>query len=282
MWRKSFGELYPLSLASALYDDCIEKGAGILEGGQRWLCHFTAIDVIGHQNVANSLAAIKKLVFEDKVITMGELLEALRVNFEGKEELRARLLAAPKFGNDDNYVDEIMADIFRWTETITKKQVSPWGVPYGITRKGLTACLHFGKPTGALPDGRKAWEPLADGSLSPMRGTDLKGPTAVLNSAAKVDSIVSESTLLNQKFFPRVLQTRDGIEKLLSLIKTYFDHYGYHVQFNIFDPQTLLDAKEHPEQYRDLVVRVAGYSAYFVELAPEVQDEIIARTTQSL
>jgi formate C-acetyltransferase len=145
--------------------------------------------------------------------------------------------------------------------------------------------LHFffGQVDGALPDGREAEVPLADGSVSAFRGTDKHGPTAVLRSATKVDHVVqSESTLMNLKFSPGPLQTKEGKRKFNSMIKTYFDHYGHHVQFNIVNADTLLDAKKHPENYRDLVVRVAGFSAFFVELGPEVQDEIIGRTMCTL
>ncbi|MFC2059604.1 glycyl radical protein [Chloroflexota bacterium] len=276
------GQVYPLPFESALLGDCVAKGLDCMEGGLRYNQPFSGITLFGHVNPANSLAAIKKLVFEDKAITMDELLEALVANFEGKEKLRAMLLAAPKFGNDDDYVDDIMKDIYSWTEKMVKGHQTAFGYPYVITRKGLTAHYTFGKVTGALSDGRKAGEPLADGSLSPMPGTDVKGPTAVLSSAAKADQIGCESTLLNQKFFASALASKDSIRKLLSLVKTYFDNYGYHIQFNIVDPQTLIEAKKHPEQYRSLVVRVAGFSAYFVELSPMVQDEIIARTTQAL
>ncbi|MFC2060532.1 glycyl radical protein [Chloroflexota bacterium] len=276
------GEVYPLPFESALLGDCVENGLDCMEGGLRYNQPLSGVDMYGHVNPANSLAAVKKLVFEEQTITMDELLEALAINFEGKEKLRALLLAAPKYGNDDDYVDEIMKDIYYWTEEMVKSQVSAFGHPYVITRKGLTTHFSFGKVIGALPDGRKAWEPLADGSLSPMRGTDVKGPTAVINSASKPDQVGSESTLLNQKLYRSIVDSKDGIRKLLSLIKTYFDNYGYHIQFNIFDPQTLIEAKKHPEEYRSLVVRVAGFSAYFVELSAQVQDEIIARTTQTL
>ncbi|MFC1905591.1 glycyl radical protein [Chloroflexota bacterium] len=275
-------EDYPIAFHSALSNDCITKGLDVLEGGLRYNQLLTGVDVIGHQNVANGLAAVKKLIYEEKKITMDELIEALDADFKGKENIQAMLLAAPKYGNDDDYVDAIMVDIFRWTEEIVKKHINIWGYPVIITRKGLTLNMFFGQNTGALPDGHNAGKPLADGSLSPSQGTDHCGPTAVLNSAAKTDQIGSEATLINQKFFKSTMDSKSNREKLMSLIKTYFDRYGYHVQFNFFDPEVLKDAQVHPEQYRDLVVRVAGFSAYFVDLTPELQDEIIARTTQSL
>lgn len=275
------GQEFPIPFHSALTDDCIKTGLDALEGGMRYPRLLSNCDIVGHQNVANSLAAVKKVVYEDKTITLAELIDVLKVNFEGKDRIRAMLLAAPKYGNDDDYVDGFMKDIFGWTKEMVNQHMSPFGYPWGVARKGLTAHYYFGKGVGATPDGRKAYEPLADGSVSPMRGTDVKGPTAVLNSAAKLDHITCESTLLNQKFLKSMLSSTEGIKKLLALIKTYFDHYAYQIQVNILNPEELIDAKNHPEKYRDLVVRVAGYSAYFVELSPAVQDEIIARTMHS-
>jgi pyruvate formate-lyase/glycerol dehydratase family glycyl radical enzyme len=275
------GKEYPLPFHSALTDDCIITGLDVMEGGMRYPQLFSNCDIVGHQNVANSLAAVKKVVYEDKAITLAELMDALKANFEGKDRIRAMLLAVPKYGNDDDYADGFMKDIFEWTKEMVHQHMSPWGHRWGVVRKGLTAHYYFGKGVGAMPDGRKAYEPLADASVSPMRGTDVKGPTAVLNSAAKLDHVGCEATLLNQKFLKSLLSTTEGIKKLLALIKTYFDHYAYQIQVNILNPEELIEAKKHPERYRDLVVRVAGYSAYFIELSPEVQDEIIARTTHS-
>jgi formate C-acetyltransferase len=155
------------------------------------------------------------------------------------------------------------------------------GANMSTNRSGATFHYYFGKTVGALPNGRKAWLPLADGSLSPVQGSDLKGPTAVINSASKVNHTeINRNTLLNMKIPPSLIKTREGKQKFISLIKTYFDRGGYHIQFNLIENSILLDAKKHPENYRDLLVRVAGYSTYFVDLLPEVQDEIIARTAQ--
>lgn len=275
-------ETYAIPFHSALSRSAIEKGLDCCEGGKRYPQLEGFVDLIGRVNVADSLASIKKLVFEDKAIGMAELLEALAVNFEGKEKLRALLLAAPKYGNDDDYVDQIAVDVFKWTRDILGQKLNVWGYPYQPFGLGQTRPHFLGKVVGALPDGRQAYEPLADGAVSPMRGMDHKGPTAALNSVAKLDLAGHRSTILNQKFFRSAVVDRDGIKKLLALIKTYFDRYGYHIQFNCLDLQTLLDAKKHPEKYRDLMVRVGGFSAYFVDLSAEVQDEIIARTTQGL
>jgi formate C-acetyltransferase len=159
----------------------------------------------------------------------------------------------------------------------------PLGVNQRVIRGGATKHYYYGKTLGALPDGRKAGEPLADGSLSPMRGVDLKGPTAVINSASKVNHLeIVTNTLFNMKISPGILETREGMRKFIALIKTYFNRGGYHIQFNTMGQKILLEAKRHPEKYRELLVRVAGYSAYFVDLASEVQDEIIARTEHTL
>ena len=271
-------------LNSALAKDCISKGRDIIRGGLRYQQTITQFNLRGSQNVANSLVAMKKLVFEEKKITMNELLQALDANFEGYEELRQQLLAQPKWGNDDDEVDGIYAYLWDWTAQVCKKSsLRPWlNVPIVVTRGGATFHYIAGKSCGATPDGRKAGEPMADGNVSPMRGTDHKGPTAVINSASKLNYNACLDGLFNMKFPPYLLKTDENKLKLLALIKTFFDRGGYHLQFNMIDKKTLLDAKAHPENHRDLVVRVAGYSAYFVDLVQEVQDDIIARTEHSL
>ncbi|MBI2847348.1 MAG: hypothetical protein HYX82_05660 [Chloroflexi bacterium] len=276
------GENYALPFNSALMDDCIKTGKDVMDGGMRYKELVCTGSDRGHVDVANSLAAIKKLVFEEKKITMAELLDALASDFEGKEGLRQILLSAPKWGNDDDYVDSIMKDVWLWTAKTLMEETNVWGKPITPGRFGIAWHYWAGKATGALPTGRRAYTPLTDGAVSPMPGTDKKGPTAVINSASKLDFTVVTDAVLNQKFPPALLQTREGIRKLLALIKSFFDRYGYHIQFNIIDRATLLDAQKHPELYRDLVIRVAGYSAYFVELARDLQDEIISRTEQTL
>ncbi|MBI2957309.1 MAG: glycyl radical protein [Chloroflexi bacterium] len=274
---------YALPFTSALLDDCVERGLSFWEGGVRYPQLALGVSDRGDQNVADSLVAVKKLVFEDRAITMSELLEALRVNFEGKEKIRQMLLAAPKYGNDNDYADEVFDDLSLWLQRRIHQEKELTGFPVRIGRGGATQHYAIGKMVGALPDGRKACEPLADGSLSPMRGADLKGPTAVINSASRVNHTESNtSTLFNIKINPANLGSRENLRKLISLIKTYFERGGYHIQFNLIGRDTLLEAKKHPENYRDLVVRVAGYSAFFVELVPEVQDEIIARTEHTV
>jgi pyruvate formate-lyase/glycerol dehydratase family glycyl radical enzyme len=270
---------YTLPFASSLLGDCIRKGKDALKGGIRYPQMLATINIRGVQNSADSLAAIKKLVFEEKKISMEELLKAISVNFEGKEDMRMMLQSAPKYGNDDDYVDDIFNDLSLWLQVRTGEEKNPFGAKLYPCRTGAVVHVIFGKRVGALPDGRKAGEPLADGFLSPGQGRDVKGPTAMLNSASKVNHTEnSKSALLNMKFDRKTLDTPEKLEKFLSLIETFFDRGGFHIQFNILDRSTLLEAQKHPEQYRNLMVRVAGFSAYFVNLAPELQNEILSRT----
>lgn len=269
--------LLPAPFSSALIDDCIKKGKDMNSGGARY--SQDGGGPVGTVDLADSLAAIKKLVFEDKKITMKELLEALQVNFEGKEDLRYMLLNAPKYGNDDNYVDEIARewyDIFYEEHQRFKNHLGHTLKPWALS---ITTQFPFGAVVGALPSGREAGVSLADGTVSASPGMDKNGPTALIKSAAKaIDTIKYASALLNTKFHPTVLKDREGMRKLLALIKTYLDLGGHHVQFNVVSGETLRDAQLHPENYRDLIVRVAGFSAYFIHLDPGVQEQIIKRT----
>ena len=277
-------EIIPVPFASALVDDCIKRGKDLLDGGARFSTGDGA-NALGIIDLANSLAATKKLVFDDKKLTMLQLLDALRANFEGDKHQKVQrlLLQAPKYGNDDEYVDAIAKewyDIFCEEHNRFKTHLGEDSImPYA-----LSVSLHFsmGRVVGALPSGRKAFTALADGSISAVPGTDRTGPTALLNSAVRVlDPIKYATTLLNMKFHPSVLQTREGVAKFLNMITTYMNNGGYHVQFNVVKPETLREAQAHPEDYRGLVVRVAGYSAFFVGLSPEMQEEIIKRTEYS-
>jgi pyruvate formate-lyase/glycerol dehydratase family glycyl radical enzyme len=268
---------------SALMNDCIRKGRDIFAGGLRYPQCNLAGGCRGIQNVANSMMAIESLVFRDKKIKMVELLKALRDNFEGWEELRQRLLSQAKWGNDDDEADRWHAALWEFTgRECQNADILDQSRP-GIVRRG-GAAFHYisGKSCGAFPDGRKAGEAMADGSVSPAAGTDHKGPTAVINSALKLNQGASIDNLFNMKFPPHLLRSDENRKKLTALIKTYFDGGGYHIQFNMIDKETLIDAKRHPENHRDLVVRVAGFSAYFVDLTAAVQDDIIARTEQTI
>ncbi|MDI7258901.1 MAG: glycyl radical protein [Thermodesulfobacteriota bacterium] len=272
--------LVPLPFISALMNDCIKKGKDITEGGARYL-NMAAPSPVGFCSAANPLTAIKKLVFEDKTVEMGKLLDALAANCEGYDELRKKLLDAPKYGNNDDYADTVMNRVFQLWNELVFQYPNRWGAPQAPKYLGITAHYFYGKTVGATPDGRLAYTPFSDGSLSPYPGTDRKGPTAVIKSASSIDVNPTLCTLLNQKFHPAAIRGKGGLRKLLALVKTYFDLNGYHIQFNVVDRETLLDAKKHPEKHRDLVVRVAGFSAHFVELAPMIQDEIISRTEQT-
>jgi pyruvate formate-lyase/glycerol dehydratase family glycyl radical enzyme len=263
---------------SMLTDDCIKHGRGIYQGGPRFQADISILDS-GLQNVGDSLAAIKKLVYDEKKVSMDELLNALAVNFEGKEELRQLLLTAPAYGNDDDYADNIFNAVSWDTGKIATDYHYYSGSPTVVFRGGATQHYWAGGTVGALPDGRKAREPLADGILSPSQGRDVKGPTAVMRSATKMNHLEhAVASLHNVKLSPSTLRTREGINKFLFLIKTYFDLGGWHLQFNMIGQEAMIEAQKYPEQHKDLVVRVAGYSAFFVDLSPEVQNDIITRT----
>jgi formate C-acetyltransferase len=277
----AYADMYPVPFHSATLDDCLKNGRDANEsGGMRYPQMAAKALDRGHQNVANSFAAIKKLVFDEKKITMAELIGALANNFEGKEELHQMLLRAPKWGNDDNEADDIMKDLWSWTAEAVTGETNAWGYHIGTARHGLSWHYWAGKATGALPDGRKAFTPLAPGALDPMTGTSTEGPTGLINSCSKLtfDRYGLMDAVLNQKLSPSILQTREQIKKVLALVRNYFDRGGLFIQFNVIDKDALLAAQKQPEKFRDLVVRVAGYSAYFVELPRELQDEIIDRT----
>jgi len=276
-----YSRMLPPILASAFTNDCIEKGKTAMDGGARYH-HSSAMLVAGMIDVANSLAAIKKCVFDDKLFSIKELKEALKADFKGEsyEWVQKKLLEAPKFGNDDDYVDSIAVELYKdFVEDVYRYQ--NWqGQGHTHMPTALSVGIHgiLGKFCGALPEGRNAGVALSDASLSPHGGTDIKGPTAVIRSATKIDSVPFQATQLNMKFHPGLLRGKDGSRGLLSLLKTYFDMGGYHIQFNVVDVKTLKDAQEHPEKNRNLIVRVAGFCAYFVELGPQIQEEIIRRT----
>ena len=264
---------------SALLQDCIKKGKDAVRGGGRYWELESAVFVDrALTDTADCLIALKKVVFDDKEATMAEVLKALTADFEGYDELRQKLMAAPKYGNDDEYADDIAYDIWEWTKRKVLSYRDWEGRRYVIFRQGAAWAAWAGATTTALPNGRKAGTTLADASASPVSMCDTHGPTAVLNSAAKLDPAHMEGPLLNMKFAPGILKTKEGKRKFADMLGTYFDKGGFHVQFNILDRDTLLEAKAHPEEYKNLVVRVAGYSAFWGELVPEVQDDIINRT----
>lgn len=273
-------EYAPVIFHSVTTNDCIKDGREINQGGARYT-FFNGMAPVGMMTGTNSLIAIKKLVFEDKVISMKELIEALDANFQGKEEIKKLCLDAPKYGNDDNYADEMAQRLFKVCNELVTKHTNPFGETLHNLYAGITAHYYHGAATGATPDGRVAYYPYGDGSVSPVQGTDKKGPTTVIRSAGKIDAAPSFCTLFNQKFHPSALNDMDGLKKFLAYLKTYMDLAGYHIQFNCVDRETLLKAKERPDEYRDLVVRVAGFCHFFTHLSPLIQDEIIERTEQN-
>lgn len=265
------------------FNSCI-AGPGCLEKGQDILItdsnHSYGISDRAIVDTADSLIAIKKLVFDEKKLTMNELLEALDSNFEGirGEEIRQMCLAAPKFGNDIDEVDQMVREVGRFSGSVIRAYKNPYGIPCKISREGLSWHYFGGLGVGALPNGRKAKEPLNDGSISPMRGMDKLGPTGVLRSVLKAGFEESYASCLNQKFSWTIMQSPESREKLSILTDTFFRNGGQHIQYNMVDTDELRDAKIHPEKHRDLVVRVGGFSAYFVMLSPEIQDDIIYRS----
>jgi pyruvate formate-lyase/glycerol dehydratase family glycyl radical enzyme len=272
-------------VTSLIIEDCLERGLDVYEGGERYPEMGVNFGQRGCVDVADALAAIKKLVFDDRKITMERLMAALKADWEGYEDVRQMCLQAPKYGNDDDYVDDIFNYVsYKCNEIILDKPDPCTGRPWRVSRPALTGHYPAGAVTGALPNGRKATTPLYDAGLSPMVGADVNGPTSLIKSATKSDQVppYMDSMVLNMKVSPSVLQSRPSIDKMLSLLKTFFDRGGWHVQFNITSRADLLEAKKNPEQWKHLIVRVAGYSAYFVDLPPAVQDEIIARTEHSL
>jgi len=239
------------------------------------------IQGVGLGTFTDSLAAIKKFVFDDMKVTLDDLIKAMRDDFEGQERLRQMLLnKGPKYGNNDDHADRVMKEIVdMYYETLNDRPTSRGG-KYGIELLPTTVHVYFGSICGATPDGRRAGRPLSDG-ISPAQGADRDGPTSVIKSAAKMDQGRFCGTLLNQKFSPQVLKSTEDLNKLASLVRTYFKLNGHHIQFNVIDASILREAQAKPEEYRNLIVRVAGYSDHFVNLSKGLQDEIISRTEQT-
>ncbi|MFH1484881.1 MAG: pyruvate formate lyase family protein, partial [Chloroflexota bacterium] len=274
---------YRMPFRSALDLASIRNGKSHLIGGSDSypLWHMKDRALV---DVADSLTAVKTLVFDDKRVSMAELLEAVDSDFAGDrgEEIRRMCLSAPKYGNDIEEADGMLRDIAKFSASVIVSEKNCFGYPYTINRNGVSWHYAAGKGVGAMPNGRKSGTPFADGSLSPMNGMDKHGPTAVLNSALNADFTDALVAILNQKFPLTLVKNPEAMQKVGALTTTFINNGGLHIQFNFVDRNVLLDAKKHPERYRDLVVRVAGYSAYFVNLTPEVQDEILSRTEQHL
>ncbi len=272
-------EHMPLPLVSATIDGCMESGKDVMKGGARYNSTGNAGIAIG--NITDSLAVVKYMVYDKKLVTAKELYDAIINNWKDKEDLRQQILnEAPHYGNDNEYTDQFA----RWASDVYGNVINSSTGPRGRWSAGLypvTAHVLFGWITGASPDGRKAGEPLADG-ISPVQQMDKNGPTATVKSVSAIDQKkFSNGTLLNMRFHPTALRNETGKEKLMALIKTYFNLGGMEMQFNIVSGETLRKAQQKPEEYRDLVVRIAGFSAYFVELYKASQDDIIKRTELS-
>jgi pyruvate formate-lyase/glycerol dehydratase family glycyl radical enzyme len=274
--EKLYAELMPSPFLSILTDDCIKKGKDYNAGGARYNSNY--IQGVGIGTLTDSFAALKKHVFENKTVTMSEFLDALKKDFEGNDRLRQLVLNnTPKYGNDDDYADDIMKELFDvyYNEVNGRKTVK--GGTYRIDMLPTTCHVYFGSVTGATPDGRKSGQPQSEG-ISPVQGSDMYGPTAVIKSAGKMDHIRTGGTLLNIKFTPDLVQNELGLDRLSQLVRSYFKLDGHHIQFNVVSADTLREAQKNPEQFKDLIVRVAGYSDYFCDLTEALQEEIIART----
>jgi formate C-acetyltransferase len=250
----------------------------VTAGGARY--NFSGVQGVQIANVADSLAAVRQVVYEDQWLTAQELLAALRANYCGYEDLRQRLLnETPKYGNDDDRVDELA---HKWADCYCELVAGHANARGGIYQPGfytVSAHMPMGRHVGATPDGRHAGAPLADGGLSPSAGRDRAGPTAVLRSVSKLDlELASNGTLLNMKFSPAVFQGERALGQFVALLRSFCTLRIPHVQFNVVSAETLRRAQQRPEEYRNLVVRVAGYSAYFCELDRDLQDEIVRRT----
>lgn len=277
--EQAHAEYLPSPFLSCVVDGCLAAGQDVTEGGAKY--NFSGIQMIQVANLADSLAALKQLVFEEKRFTTQEVLAALEANFDGYGVLRTALLRrVPKYGNDIEWVDALGEKWARYFRERLSGFRNWRGGPYHTGMYTVSAHVPMGAVVGASPDGRLAGSPLADGGMSPMYGRDTSGPTAVLHSVSRLGSdLTSNGGLLNMKFMPELFASRSGIDAFMGLLRTFVDLEIPHIQFNVLRKEDLLAAQETPELYRGLTVRVAGYTAYFVELAKELQDEIIARTS---
>ena len=275
--ERLYARYMPAPFLSILMDDCVEMGKDYHNGGPRYNTSY--IQGTGLGTLTDCMAAIKYHVFDKKNITMEELLEALRNDFRGKYEKFRQILLykTPKYGNDDDYADTIARGLVDVYIEVLDGRPNTRSGKYRVNLLPTTVHIYFGKVCGATPNGRKAGEPISEG-VSPSQGADTHGPTAVIKSVAKWDHTRTGGTVLNMKLSSQVLKTEEGTDKLAHLIRTFFRLGGHHIQFNVVNADTLRDAQKHPDKYRNLLVRVAGYSDYFLNLSRELQDEIISRT----
>ncbi|MCP4116176.1 MAG: glycyl radical protein [Desulfobacteraceae bacterium] len=266
----------PVPLLSLVTEDCIQTGRDYNQGGARYNTSY--IQGVGLGTATDALTAIRHNVFDENRVSITDLLAALGANFKGHEELLTQVKSnTPKYGNDDDRADDLLKRVFSIFHGAVDNRPNTRGGRHRINLLPTTCHVYFGSVTGALPDGRRAGKPFSEG-ISPVQGADMNGPTAALRSAAKIDHLLTGGTLLNQKFMPGLFKSDKARQAMVHLIRSYFAMDGHHVQFNVVDLDTLEHARQHPEEHRDLIVRVAGYSDYFVDLTPELQEEIMART----
>ena len=268
----------PVPLLSLVTQDCIKNAKDYNQGGARYNTSY--IQGVGIGTLTDCFSSLKYCVYDQNQISMKKLLDILENDFSGEDILHNQLKKAPKYGNDDDYADDMTKHIFRIFHDAVTKRPNAKGGYYRINLLPTTCHVYFGEVTGALPDGRKAGIPFSEG-ISPVQGADTCGPTAVLKSASKIDHLKTGGTLLNQKFLPELMKDEKGNQGIVHLIRSYFKMDGHHIQFNVVDEKTLRDAQKNPQDHRDLIVRVAGYSDYFVDLTAPLQEEIIQRTAHA-
>ena len=277
--EKAHQDCLPTAFLSSVIDDCLENGLDVTKGGAKY--NLSGIQMIQIANLADSLAAMKQLVYDDQVIDAKELLAALQSDFKGYEIIQTMLLnKVPKYGNDVEWVDRLGAKWAEYFRSRMKNYTNYRGGPYHTGMYTVSAHVPMGENVGASPDGRNALTPLADGGMSPVYGRDLKGPTAVLKSVSRLNnSLTTNGGLLNMKFLPEFFETKNGMNKFENFLRAFVDLKVPHIQFNVVRREDLEDAQVRPQLHKSLTIRVAGYTAYFVELAHKLQDEIIERTT---
>jgi formate C-acetyltransferase len=274
--EKTFAGWLPVPFLSLLVEDCIVNGKDYNCGGARYNTSY--IQGVGLGSIADMLTSIRYNIYENKKLSWEELTKALNADFIGYERVQYELIYnTPKFGNDDDYADQQAKDVFEIYYDSVNGRPTSRGAIHRINMLPTTCHVYFGSVIGATPDGRKAYLPLSEG-ISPFQGADHNGPTSVIKSASKIDHLRTGGTLLNQKFSPSFFEDENSYDNLTALIRSYFSLDGHHIQFNVVNARTLKDAQKHPELYRDLIVRVAGYSDYFNDLGEDLQNEIINRT----
>lgn len=274
-----YARYMPAPFLSVITNDCIKKGKDYNAGGARYNTNY--LQGVGIGTITDSLASIKYNVFDKERFTMKELMQAMKDNFQGHDRIYNFVKnKTPKYGNDNDYADDIMKDVFWAYQTTVTGRPNMKGGSYRVNMLPTTCHVYFGEVMLASPNGRLAHKPLSEG-ISPEKGADTRGPAAVIRSAAKMDHLSTGGTLLNQKFTPSVVKGEGGLDNMSNLVRSYFTMDGHHIQFNVIDRETLIKAQKNPEEYKDLIVRVAGYSDHFRNLSRALQDEIIGRTEQA-